>query len=104
MEPAHDAVVRFRSEQRIVVWGALDSGSRSCRETDLEAATYDAQRDALTVVVRDEFVEERQPCTTESVAVPYRATVGFAASLPGTVVVKHRAAPDGGITFEETFR
>ncbi len=79
----HGAEIAFDTEQnQIIVTGRLRSGSRSCRATTLDSASYNASNNTLTVVVLDTFNESAEYCTTEVAVVPYEAVVTFDSNIP----------------------
>ena len=100
----HAASVRFRPESnRVLVDGWMDSGSRSCRTTKLDAVRYDPVTNTLWLTVRDTFEEGSDRCSTESAPVLYRATVDVVAESPETVHITHYGEARGQNTYSETF-
>ena len=72
----------------VVVEGCI-VGKDGCQRPVLESATYDDQRDELTVRVSTEAPSDAEACTQALVDLPYRVTVTFANGLPGTTTVVH---------------
>ncbi|GAA0247720.1 hypothetical protein ACFFQF_06380 [Haladaptatus pallidirubidus] len=99
---AHRAMVEFDTVGKHVrVLGWLKSGSRSCKETKIEAIRYDESPDTLTVVVFDDYIHH-DFCTLELAVVPYTVSVDFESNLLSRVVVRHVKDGDG-VAYEETF-
>lgn len=67
-------------------------GSNGCETARLEAATYDADPDTLTVVVGVYRPPDATDCTQCPTDVDYRLRVRFEGGTPGSVRVAHENA------------
>jgi hypothetical protein len=87
-----EASVTFEPDT-VVVTGTIP-GSDSCATATLESASYNPDRDLLSVAVVtvQEETEGTPACEPAFHDIDYRAEIGVDGDLPGTVVVTH----DGG--------
>ncbi|ESP89301.1 hypothetical protein [Candidatus Halobonum tyrrellensis] len=68
------------------------AGADGCAEAALASAEYDAEADALSVVVATESESDRgTACTQRVVHRSYRELVTFAGGVPGETVVYHES-------------
>ena len=82
---------------RVVVEGTA-VGPNGCATARLDAATYDPERDTLTVSVSVYQPDDAEICTQCLTDVDYRACVRFEGGTPGSVRVVH----DGAVVAEST--
>lgn len=98
----HTAIVNYSSKKnRLVIFGQINSGSRSCRNTYLKQATLDKQKETLTIIINDGYNEKIGGCTSEIALVYYRVNLSISSVNPNKVTVIHQDT--GEEEFSKTF-